>query len=267
MNTANDRPPVVLAISGHDPTGAAGVQADIEAVAHCGARCSTLITATTAQNTETFEAVFPQPLANLRHAADLLLADIRFAACKIGLVGSPAIAEFIADLLGEIGPLPVVLDPVLRAGTGAPVADSPTVEIYRKRLFRLCTVVTPNCAEARTLGGCEDAAEAARRILAMGAAHVLVTGADEPTPRVVNTLHSADGVAVRHEFERIPGQFHGSGCTLSAALAALLARGLEVRGAARLAQEYTHGALLRGYALGRGQLHPDRNADRKKEPS
>jgi hydroxymethylpyrimidine/phosphomethylpyrimidine kinase len=267
MKTANDRPPVVLAISGHDPTGAAGVQADIEAVAHCGARCATLITATTAQNTVAFDAVFPQPLAELRRAANLLLADMKFAACKIGLVGSPAIAEFIADLLGKIGPVPVVLDPVLRAGTGTPVADPSIIEVYRKRLFRLCTVVTPNCAEARALGGCEDAGEAARSIVAMGAEHVLVTGADEPTPQVVNTLHSEGGVAVRYEFDRIPGQFHGSGCTLSAALAALLARDRDVPSAVRLAQEYTHGALRRGYALGRGQLHPDRIADTEGDPS
>jgi hydroxymethylpyrimidine/phosphomethylpyrimidine kinase len=258
MKNANDRPPVVLAISGHDPTGAAGVQADIEAVAQCGARCATLVTATTAQNTATFDAVFPQPVAQLRRAADVLLADMNFAACKIGLIGSPAIAEFIAVLLGEMGLLPAVLDPVLRAGTGTPVADLRVIEIYQQRLLRLCTVVTPNCAEARVLGGSESVEEAAGRILAMGAAHVLVTGADEPTPQVVNTLYSAGGVAVRNEFDRIPGRFHGSGCTLSAALAAFLARGLDVQSAARLAQEYTHDTLRRGYALGRGQLHPDR---------
>lgn len=260
MKIANDRPPVVLAISGHDPTGAAGVQADIEAVAECGARCATLITATTAQSTAAFGAVFPQPVTELRRAADFLLADMSFSACKIGLIGSPAIAELIAGLLSGIGPLPVVVDPVLRAGTGTPVADPRTIEVYQRQLLRLSTVVTPNCGEARVLGGSENAEEAAGRILAMGPAHVLVTGADEPTPRVVNILYSAGGGAVRHEFDRIPGRFHGSGCTLSAALAAFLARGLDVPDAVRLAQEYTHGALRRGYALGRGQLHPDRNA-------
>jgi hydroxymethylpyrimidine/phosphomethylpyrimidine kinase len=154
--------------------------------------------------------------------------------------------------------VPIVIDPVLRAGTGPSVADHGTVDIYRRRLLRLCTVLTPNCAEARVLAGCEDAAEAARRLCAMGTANVLVTGADEATPSVVNILHRASGDTIRYEFERLPGQFHGSGCTLSAALAAFLARGLDVETASRLAQEYTHDALRHGRRLGRGQQHPDR---------
>jgi hydroxymethylpyrimidine/phosphomethylpyrimidine kinase len=258
MNTAKGGPPVVLAISGHDPTGAAGVQADIEAVAQCGARCASLVTALTAQNTATFDAIFPQPIAVLRQAADVLLADMRFSACKIGLVGSPAIANFIADLLARMEPLPIVVDPVLRAGAGTRLADDETVEIYRQRLLPFCTVLTPNCAEARALAGCEDTAEAARRLCELGAANVLVTGADEATPGVVNILYASSGNTIRYEYDRIPGRFHGSGCTLSAALTAFLARGIEVEPAARLAQDYTHDALCRGRALGRGQLHPDR---------
>ena len=259
MNTANGRPPVVLAISGHDPTGAAGVQADIETISQCGARCATLITATTAQNTAIFDAIYPQGVAELRRAADLLLADMRFAACKIGLVGTSGIAALVAELLPRIGSVPIVIDPVLRTGTGTATADEPTVEIYRRQLLGRCTIATPNCAEARVLGGCDDLASAAGRIMEMGAANVLVTGADEATARVVNVLYSAAGEPVRHEFERIPGQFHGSGCTLSAALAAYLAHGMDVDVAVRLAQEYTHATLLRGFALGRGQLHPDRS--------
>jgi len=258
MNTANDRPPVVLAMSGHDPTGAAGVQADIEAITQCGACCATLITATTAQSTAAFDAVFPQPAAQLRRSADILLEDMQFAACKVGLIGAADIGELIADLLPRIGAVPIVMDPVLRAGTGAAIADRRMIETYRQRLLPLSTVVTPNCAEARALGDCDDVEIAAARILEMGATNVLVTGADEVTPRVVNILYPAQGDSVRFEFERLPGVFHGSGCTLSAALAAFLALGRDIATAARLAQEYTDGALRRGRALGRGQLHPGR---------
>ena len=258
MSTANGRPPVVLAISGHDPTGAAGVQADIEAIARCGARCASLVTALTAQNTTSFTAVFPQPVAEMQRAADALLEDMPLSACKVGLIGSWEVAEFVADVLDRIGPLPTVIDPVLSAGTGTRIADDQTLRIYKQRLFARCTVVTPNCAEARLLGGSDDAGEAARRICSMGAENVLVTGGDEDTPRVVNILYTARGSEVRFDFERIPGRFHGSGCTLAAALAAFLARGIEVEAAARLAQSYTHKALLKGCALGRGQQHPDR---------
>jgi hydroxymethylpyrimidine/phosphomethylpyrimidine kinase len=258
MNAANGRPPVVLAISGHDPTGAAGVQADIEAVARCGARCATLITATTAQNTGTFDSLFPRSVAELRRAADLLLEDMHFDACKIGLIGSAAVAAFIAELLPKIGRIPVVIDPVLRAGTGEPVADERLVEAYRRKLLGRCTIATPNCAEARRLGEHEDAQEAARRMLETGAANVLVTGADEATPAVVNVLYRSSGDPVRYEYDRIPGRFHGSGCTLSAALAAYLARGHGIESAVGLAQAYTHRALRGAFAFGRGQLHPDR---------
>jgi hydroxymethylpyrimidine/phosphomethylpyrimidine kinase len=258
MKNANGRPPVVLAISGHDPTGAAGVQADIEAIAQCGGRCASLITAMTAQNTASFDAIFPRPVAELRRAADLLLSDMHLSACKVGLLGSSEVADFTADLLHELQPVPVVVDPVLRAGTGPRVANERIAHIYRQRLLPRCTVLTPNCEEARALGNCADTVDAAHRLLEMGAANVLVTGADEATSRVVNVLYRGAGSAIRYEFDRIAGKFHGSGCTLSAALAAFLARGLELESAVRLAQEYTHETLRHGHAFGHAQLHPDR---------
>lgn len=254
--------PVVLAIGGHDPSGAAGIQADIESVGQCGAHCVTLLTATTAQNTQEFAAVYPQPVEVLRHAARLLLADLRPAACKIGLLGSIEAARFVGELLPQLGPLPLVIDPVLRSGSGTDLADEALLESYRACLLGRASVITPNAAEVRMLGRSADSAEAAQNLIALGAGAVLVTGADEATPGVVNVLYCADGVSTRFEYRRLPGTYHGSGCTLAAALAALLARGRGLLEAVRLAQDYTHTALSAGRRLGRGQIHPDRLAAR-----
>ncbi len=249
---------MVLIIAGHDPSGAAGVQADIETMLACGARCASLITATTTQNTTRFDGMHVQNTKDFAAQADLLLADMQFAACKIGLLGSAGIAQAVINLLPRLGAIPIVLDPILRTGTGAAVADTPLLEVIRDGLLPLCTVTTPNLVEARLLTGRETGPEAASRLLQLGAENVLMTGADEDTPGVVNNLYQRDGTHTRFEYQRLAGVYHGSGCTLSSSLAALLARDMELVEAARQAQEFTWAALANGSRLGRGQLHPNR---------
>jgi hydroxymethylpyrimidine/phosphomethylpyrimidine kinase len=152
----------------------------------------------------------------------------------------------------------MVLDPILRAGTGTAVTDAALFEVIRDQLLPNCTVITPNMAEARLLSGCETAALAAQNLLARGAKNVLITGADEDTPTVINFLYESHGAQTTFEYERLAGVYHGSGCTLSACLAANLAQGLSIEEAARRAQDFTWQALAAGSRLGRGQLHPDR---------
>lgn len=258
MSEPLKRPATVLAISAHDPSGAAGLQADIEAINQCGCRCASLLTATTSQNTEMFEEVFPQPVEQLRKEARLLLADMSFAACKIGMLGAAATADFVADLLAQTGHIPVVLDPILYAGTGAAIADASLLGVLRSRLFPLATVATPNCREARELADTDDLGRAADQLLALGAANVLITGADEPTPSVINILFRRTAPPVTYEYDRLPHRYHGSGCTLASAIAALLARGLSVEAALEGAQSYTWNALRQGTLLGKGQYHPGR---------
>jgi len=250
--------PLVLIIAGHDPSGAAGIQADIETMMACGVRCASLLTVTTTQDTARFVSLHPQRVVDFAAQAELLLADMRFSACKIGLLGDPGIAECVCSVVKQLGEIPVVLDPILRAGTGAFVADTSLIDSIRNQLLPLSTVITPNLAEAQLLSGCEARAEAGQKLLALGARNVLITGADEDTPGVVNTLYQRDGDRTQYEYRRLAGTYHGSGCTLSASLAAYLALGFGIGDAARRAQEFTWSALSAGGRIGRGQMHPDR---------
>jgi len=262
MNEIPDSPgrrkPVILVIGGHDPTGAAGIQADIESIAAGGCHPITLITSLTAQNTTIFTEHYPQALEAFRRQAEILLHDITPAACKIGLIGSAHLVAGIADVLESIAPLPVVLDPVLAAGTGTTVAEPQTVALLSERLLPHTTVLTPNHAELRGLSGMADPERGARVLLDRGCRHVLLTGADEAGPRVTNTLFSAREQPVVTHWERLPGTYHGSGCTLAAALAACIARGLDIPAAVDRAQRYTYDSLRHGTLIGHGQLHPDR---------
>ena len=258
MTTHAPTEPMVLIIAGHDPSGAAGIQADIETMFACGVRCASLITAITTQDTTRFDGLRVQRADDFAAQADLLLADLRFSACKIGLLGNADIAQVVIGLLPRLGAIPVVLDPILRAGTGATVADSALLDAIRDRLMPMCTVITPNVAEAQILAQSDTRAEAAPQLLKLGARNVLMTGADEDTPSVVNSLYQCDGTHTRFEFQRLAGVYHGSGCTLSASLAAFLARGMDLEEATRCAQNFTWAALAKGSRLGRGQLHPNR---------
>jgi len=259
MKTVPEPPPVVLAFSAHDPGGAAGIQADIESINRNGGRCVSVITAVTAQNTTTFASILPQNTINFRKQTDLLLADITVAACKIGLIGSTLLITEIADVLTRLGRLPVVLDPVLHAGTGTELATDETVEAMLELLIPVATVLTPNLKEALRLTGKSNKESAAKYLLEQGCHSVLITGADQSSPAVINTLYVKEQDPVDFEWQRLPGTYHGSGCTLASAIAAQLARGKDVRTAVELAQEYTWHTLKHGYRIGKSQFHPDRN--------
>lgn len=252
------RPPNVLCLSGHDPSGGAGMQADIEAVAAQGAHAAGVLTALTRQDTRNAYAVTPIAADEFSAEIDTLLADMSFDAFKVGLVATPDQVAVITELAGAHPDTPLVVDPVLRAGGGATLADDPVAEALSRRLFDRATLLTPNAAEARLL--CPDAADlnTCGRRLAQTAGWVLVTGGDEPGERVCNTLFNVRGVVERFEWPRLPYHYHGSGCTLAAALAARLALGEDVPAAVAAAQDYTWHCLERSFAPGRGQHVPDR---------
>jgi hydroxymethylpyrimidine/phosphomethylpyrimidine kinase len=258
MNGITHEPVQVLVIAGHDPAGGAGVQADIEAINRCGGRCATLITAMTAQNTREFAALFPAPVKEFRQAAELLLDDMRFSACKIGLLGSVEIAAYVAEVLARVPVGPVVMDPVLASGTGGDLAGSALIDAMKRSLFPRTNLLTPNVDEALRLSGRQDVDDAARALLDFGIGNILVTGGDAPTRVVVNRLYCADGASIEFESPRLPNRYHGSGCTLAAAISALLARGDTLETAVRLGLEFTWSALDAARNPGRGQWIPDR---------
>jgi hydroxymethylpyrimidine/phosphomethylpyrimidine kinase len=252
------RKPVVLVMGGHDPTGAAGIQADIESIMVAGCQCVSLITVLTAQNTSEFKQVIPQTAENFRLQCQTLLSDIPIDVCKIGLIGDLGIAEVIVEALAKLNDVPVVVDPILQSGTGWTLAAGQLREFIQRSLLRRATVATPNSTEARLLSGCQDIYQAGEKLLAIGCPQVLITGADEATAEVSNILFMQDAEPVVYHWERLPGMYHGSGCTLAALTAAGIAKGYPVKTAIETAQEHTWKALKHGRRYGRLQLHPDR---------
>ena len=251
--------PVALAFAGTDPSGGAGLQADIETFASMGVHGATVVTAITAQDTSNilrYEAVSPTLLVEQARA---ILEDMPVTAIKIGMIGSVQNAEAIHSILIDYPNLPVVLDPLISAGGGGELADEELLDAMANLLFPLATVLTPNSEEARAFAPEADNLDAcAMELIEMGCGHVLVTGAHEPTPHVVNSLYSDHRLIETYTWERLAESYHGSGCTLAAAITALLAQGMEPVTAILEAQEYTWEALKHGYRPGMGQMIPDR---------
>ncbi len=250
---------MVVAFAGHDPTGGAGVQADVEALASMGCHAAPVVTALTVQDTRNVTGVTPVDTALLVEQARAVLEDMRVAAFKVGLLGSVTTVEAIHTLLRDYPDIPVVLDPVLRAGGGARLADEDIMAAMHALLFPLTTVLTPNSVEARLLAPEADDLDAcAQELMDAGCEYVLVTGSHEATPAVINRLYGNRRLLDTFTWERLAQTYHGSGCTLAAALAGLLAHGMEPCTAALEAQEYTWETLKQGYRPGMGQWVPNR---------
>ena len=256
-------PPIVLSFAGTDPTGGAGIQADLLTLSSMGCHALTVVTAITVQDTAGVEDVLPIDADWVSDQARVLLEDMPVAAFKIGMVGSVENCAAIAEVVSDYPDVPLILDPVLASGRGDEMATDDMIEAMREMLIPQTTIVTPNSLEARRLA--EDGSDevlsledCAKRILDMGCEYVLITGTHENTPQVVNTLYGRQGVIRSDSWERLPGSYHGSGCTLASAIAATLANGLDIPEAVREAQEYTWQALNAGFRPGMGQHIPDR---------
>jgi hydroxymethylpyrimidine/phosphomethylpyrimidine kinase len=239
--------PRVLSIAGSDSGGGAGIQADLKAFAACGVHGMTAITAITAQNTVGVTAVHPVPPEVIVAQVRAVASDIGVDAVKIGMLGTVATVDAVARALGELpDSVPVVLDPVMVAESGAELLEAPAREALVARLLARATVLTPNLPEARVLTGLRgaDGLELARALLALGPRAVVITGGH----RDVATDLFFDGARlVELPGERYPdGAAHGSGCTHSSALAAWLARGADPLTAARRAKEVASAAVRDG---------------------
>jgi len=251
-------PPIVLAFAASDPTGGAGLQADILTIAAMGCHPLSVLTAFTVQDTSGVESLRPIEPEWVDAQARRLLAETRVDAFKLGVLGSARNIAVIAGVLAEYPQIPVVCDPVLASGRGDALASGEMIDALRGMILPQSTVVTPNSLEARSLAAERDLGACARKILAMGSEYVLITGTHESTEEVVNTLYDTGGVVREDRWQRLAGSYHGSGCTLASALAAALASGASVPEAARDAEEFTWQALAAGFAPGAGQLIPNR---------
>lgn len=256
--THNPRAPTVLCVGGHDPSGGAGIIADAESVRAAGAFALTVVTALTDQDTRGLRRVYPQPAPQVEAQCRALIEDGTPAAIKIGLIGDVRLVPVLCRLIDDYPALPVVLDPVLASGAGKPLADEELVQALLTQLLRRVTLVTPNLPEAVRLSGGRDAPECARRLRAAGTPWVLITGTHAETPGVTNRLYGNDGSEQAQTCERLPGEYHGSGCTLASAIAARLACGQAMPAAVAEAQTFTWTSLARAWRTGRGQFTPNR---------
>lgn len=250
MNSAN-HPPVVLVIAGNDPSGGAGICADTQAITALGAHPAPVLSSLTVQDTANAHAVEAMAANFVGAQARAVLADLPVAAIKLGLLGTAEIGREVAALLAEHPEIPVVTDPVLVAAGGAELAEKELIGTYLDELLPRTTVLTPNALEIRSLAPNAENTEArVAALLERGCRYVLAKGGDEDTPDVRNSLYSPEGLAGRYDSERLPGEYHGSGCTLASAIAAGLAKGLTPELAVGEAQAFTFNALRRGWKPG-----------------
>ena len=246
----------ILVIGGHDPSGGAGIQADIEAIAANGCHAVTVISTMTVQDTRNVFQMIPVQTSILRRQLDVLLDDMPVAAVKIGLIGNAENARLIARRLRRMPQVPVIVDPVLAAGGGSELATGALLQFYRNELLPLTTIFTPNLPEAQRLSKLVEVDDCAFFLLDKGAKNVLITGGHEQDKAVVNRLYDNSGKVEEWEWQIFEGEFHGSGCTLASAIAAFVAQQIPLKLALRLAQAYTCDTLDKALQLGNGQLIP-----------
>ena len=263
-HTPAPTPPQVLVFAASDPSSGAGIQADLLSLASLGCHPLTVITALTVQDTVGVQSVHPVSAELVEQQARTILEDMPVVAFKVGVLGSVENVLAVAEIVGDYPEIPLILDPVLASGRGDELSGEEIIQAMREMLLPQTTLITPNTPEARRLvESDEDESEptpavCAERLIEMGAQYVLVTGTHENTHDVVNILYGPEGEMRQDRWERLPGSYHGSGCTLASAIAGCIANGASIDEAVRDAQDYTWQSLKNGFRGGMGQFIPDR---------
>lgn len=258
------------------------MQADLLTLAALGCHPLTVVTALTVQDTAGVESILPIDADWVIDQTHALLEDMPVSAFKIGMLGSVENLAAIASIVADYPDIPLILDPVLASGRGDSLSNEDMIVAMIHLLLPQTTLLTPNSLEARRLvqaideededEGDEEAENeeefgtkteptlpgCARRLIEAGCEQVLITGTHENTGKVINTLYGAQGIIRSDHWERLPGSYHGSGCTLASAIAANLAQGLPLVEAVQAAQKYTWHTLAAGFWPGMGQHLPDR---------
>lgn len=249
-----------MCFSGLDPTGGAGIQADIETLFGIGCHTAPIITCLTVQTTQNaISAVQVNPMLLVQQAR-AVLEDMPIQSFKIGLLCDVQTVEVLRTLLKDYPKIPVVLDPVIKAGGGFQFGGNELIEAIKSLLLPLTTIITPNSEELRLLAPSADSLDAcANELLDGGCQNVLLTGTHLATPQVENRLYSIHLDAVFYSWPRLEHSYHGSGCTLAAAIAGYLAHDSDLRAAVQQAQLFTWESLSHGYRVGFGQHMPNRS--------
>ncbi len=241
------------------------------ALASIGCHPLSVVTGITVQDTVGVESVMALDSDWINEQARTILEDIQVSAFKLGLLGSVENIAVIAEIMADYPDVPLLIDPILTSGRGDELANEDMQAAMTELLFPQATLITPNSLEARRLAFNEEGdeilhtslEEAAQRLLDLGTEYVLITGTHERSTDVVNSLYGtspsgASGLIKAYHWERLAGSYHGSGCTLTSAIAACLAHGLSMEEAIQEAQEYTWQTLKNAFRPGMGQFIPDR---------
>ena len=248
-----------MVFGGTDPTGGAGISADIAALSSLGCHCSPVVTAVTAQDTSEVKEFAAVPTDVVIAQARAILEDIPIAAIKTGMLVDTEIISAVTTICEDYPHIPVIVDPVLNASDGTSLSNDDLEDAYRSLLFPRALLVTPNKPEAQQLANQGDTIDAcAAEILSFGCEWLLLTGSHDQTQNVVNRLYGTNGECKLFETKRLPHHYHGSGCTLASACAAGLAQGIHPFTAVEHALDYTRKTLEHGQRLGMGQYIPNR---------
>lgn len=252
-------PPVVLTVAGSDPSGGAGIQADLKTFTVLGVYGAAAVTAITCQNTEGVSDYLPLPAPLVAAQVRSVVEDMGCAAVKTGMLASAEIVTTVAELVRELALSPLVVDPILQAHSGASLLDDDGLHALREHLLPLAAVATPNAREAEELVGfhvddAESAVRAAERLLEMGPQAVIVKGGHFRGDPVDVLMQAGTASPIFLAAPRLPARHtHGTGCVFSAALAAELAKELALEAAARRAKLFVTEAIRYGLALGKGR--------------
>jgi len=259
-------PPCVMTFAATDPSSGTGLQADMLTLASIGCHPLSVVTAVTVQDTVGVESVLVLDADWINDQARTILEDVQVSAFKLGLLGSVENIAVVAEIMADYPDVPLLIDPILTSGRGDDLTNEEMQAAMCELLFPQATLITPNSIEARRLAFYDEGdevkycsvEESAQRLLAMGTEYILITGTHERSNDVVNALYGAEGLIKEYHWERLIGSYHGSGCTLTTAIAACMAHGLTVEEALQEAQEYTWQALKNAFRPGMGQFIPDR---------
>lgn len=259
-------PPCVMTFAATDPSSGAGLQADLLTLSSIGCYPLSVTTGITVQDTVGVESVIALDAEWVNDQARSILEDVKVSAFKLGLLGSVENVAVVAEIMADYPDIPLLIDPVLTTGSSDELINDEMQSAICELLFPQATLITPNSIEARRLAYYEEDDDVkhtslevcAQRLLGMGAEYVLITGTHERSTDVVNSLYDVNGLVRDYHWERLPESYHGSGCTLTSAIAACLAHGLSIQDALQEAQEYTWQTLKNAFRPGMGQFMPDR---------
>lgn len=261
------QPKNVLVIAGNDPSGGAGIAADITACSLAGCHAAPVITSLTVQDTQNVYAAQPVDVTLLRQQIEVVLADLPIHAVKLGVLANAEQIACVAQLLTPLD-VPIVIDPVLVATGGGALTDNTAAALLQ--LLPQASIITPNHRELVALAAAAhvgdehtdtekgSAEQAIAKLKQLDISKILLTGGDENSDDVINYWYPRDAKSQHYTWSRLHGQFHGSGCTLASTLAALLANGLNLHDAIEQAQQRVHQMLSKAYTPGKHQAVPNR---------